>query len=401
MKELRRHIVLLLLMLFSCSILYANNIGEDIIDAEKQEKWYKLVKSYRRIANDSVARDSFKAKYENDYWKIALASGTLDFEDKSVKYPSFVQFCVDVYNWGNKTFNTYDTDYVVGTGKNWKLQLKNDNWLDFYQMRFPEGVNIGMSSDVATNVGGSISFMAVSLGYMVNLDNLIGDEPMKHKRLDFNFSCALIALDAYYSKNTGNTNITKLGDYTNFNVFNSDYKFSGLSLKSYGFDLYYFFNNRKYSQGAAYSYSKYQKKSAGSIISGITMSHQNVMIDFNRLPENIISQLPNEKLDYHIYYNDFCLMLGYGYNWVFKKNWLLNATLIPCLGFNHSLSSSEHDYRKDMLSVNVKAKMALVYNHNNFYYSLNGRYDGHFYNAKRYRFINSYSNVALVAGFRF
>lgn len=94
-------------------------------------------------------------------------------------------------------------------------------------------------------------------------------------------------------------------------------------------------------------------------------------------------------------------MLGYGYNWVFKKNWLLNATLIPCLGFNHSLSSSEHDYRKDMLSVNVKAKMALVYNHNNFYYSLNGRYDGHFYNAKRYRFINSYSNVALVAGFRF
>jgi hypothetical protein len=51
-------------------------------------------------------------------------------------------------------------------------------------------------------------------------------------------------------------------------------------------------------------------------------------------------------------------MLGYGYNWVFKKNWLFNVTVIPCIGFNHSLSSTEDEaYRKDKFSMNVKIKV--------------------------------------------
>ena len=397
-----RHIIAIMILIIPMNMYGTDDIIGDTLSDRKMKSLYDKVRYYRSISKDTVAMDSFRTEYENEFWKIAALSGKLDLSDETIKYPKFVKWCVDLYNWGDRTFNSYDTTYVVGTGKKWKLQIKNDNLLDFYHLKQPENLRIGMASDVASNIGASISYMAVSLGYSMNIDNLIGGKPVTHKRFDFNFSCSLVAFDAYYSKNTGNTNINKLNDYRNYNIFKSDYEFSGLTLESYGLDAYYFFNNKKYSQGAAYSYSKYQKKSAGSVIGGITVSHQDVSIDFSDLPQSIKDKLEGLDMKYHVYYNDYCLMMGYGYNWVFKKNWLFNITIIPCFGFNHSLSTSNiESYSKDKFSINVKTKMALVYNHNNFYYSINGRYDGHFYSSNNYQFINSYTNLAVLAGFRF
>ena len=399
MKSVYRHIIAVVLVLLP-AVALADDIVGDTLSTRKMEKWYNQIREFRKVADDTTARDSFRVEYGDDYWKLAALSGKLDLKDKTVKYPKFIKTCVDLYNWGDRTFNSYDTAYVVGTGKRFKLMVKNDNWLDFYNLKLPQGLRIGMSSDISCNFGAYISYMAVSFGYMLNMDNVFGGEPVKHKRFDLNFSCALVAFDAYYSKNTGNTNITRLGNYRNYNLFKADYKFSGLTLESYGVDMYYFFNNRKYSQGAAYSYSKYQKKSSGSAISGLTFSRQNIKIDFNSLPQDIIEKLPSDQRNYHIYYNDYCIMLGYGYNWVFRKNWLFNITVIPCVGFNHTLNGTQNE-PKDLFSMNIKAKFALVYNYKRFFYSLNGRYDGHFYNSEKYRFINSYDNLSLVAGFRF
>ena len=399
--------LLIMLYLFVPLIALGDTIEESVSDSvrqvpeiKKNDKWYNQIWKYRGVESDSILEDSLKVAFGKNYWKWAILSGKLDLRDDDVEYPKFVKFCLDVYNWGSRTFNTYDTAYVVGTGKKWKLMLKNDNWFNTYHLMLPTGIRADMHSDVACNIGGSISYMAASLGYMYNIDNLFGGERMKHKKWEFQFTCALIAFDAYYSKNTGSTNLTRLGSYTDYNLFKSNYNFSGLKLESYGIDLYYFFNNKKYSQSAAYSYSKYQKKSAGSAIAGVTISRQDIRMDFNDLPVDVREELPQDKRNYHIKYNDYCLMVGYGYNWVFRKNWLLNVTGIPCLGFNHNLNVTSEDNR-NILSLNFKAKIALVYNHNNFFYSLNGKADGHLFNGSQYKLINSVENIALIAGFRF
>lgn len=398
-----KHTILLCVLVLSSVMAYAgdDDIVGDTLGERKVGKWYNRIWDYRKVAVDSSAVDAFKKEYGDNFWKIAVLSGKLNFKDKSVKYPRFIKWCMDFYNWGDKTFNSYDTAYVVGTGKRWKLMAKNDNWIDFYDLKLPKSIRVGMSSDLAPNLSASISYMALSFSYMMNLDYLFGGEPVTHRKFDLNFSCSLIALDAYYSKNTGNTNITKLGNsYHNYNIFNSEYNFSGLTLEATGVDVYYFFNNRKYSQGAAYSYSKYQKRSAGSFIGGFTVSRQNVKFDFNALPESIIGELPTDKRKYHVHYKDYCFMFGYGYNWVFRKNWLFNVTTIPCFGFNRSMNDTE-ERRKDMFSYNIKAKFALVYNRNSFFYSINGKFDGHYFNANTYRFFNLYSNFAFIVGFRF
>lgn len=375
-----------------------NTVMVDSIKQNNTQKWYKQINKFTDVKNNSVLEDSLKKEYGKDYWKWALFSGELDFKDNSVEYPKFLDFCMGSINWITKKFNSYDSTYVVDTGKNWKIQVKNANWLDSYNLQLPDGIHVGMNSSLSYNLGASISFLAFNLGIMYNIDKLFGGAPVKNRKWEFGFSCALLAFDSHYTKNTGPTNITRIGDYREYNFIRPEYNFPGLKFESYGADLYYFFNNKKYSQSAAYSYTRYQRKSAGSLIAGVTVTHKDVNIDFSSLPILTEEKLIQEK--YNIRYNDYCVMFGYAYNWAFSKNWLLNVTLIPCLGINHSLNDVETRTR-DLLSTNLKSKCALVFNHDNFFYSLSGRFEGHIYSSKKYKFFNSEENIELVAGFRF
>ena len=52
--------------------------------------------------------------------------------DSVATWGKFPKFCIDVYRWGDRTFNTYDSAYVVGTGKKFNVKLRMDSWLDYY-----------------------------------------------------------------------------------------------------------------------------------------------------------------------------------------------------------------------------------------------------------------------------
>ena len=73
-------------------------------------------------ANSCGARRDSSAFAELPWYKQLLANN-FNINDQRIHYPKFAKFCVDVYNWGDRTFNTSDTTYVVGTGKNWKVML--------------------------------------------------------------------------------------------------------------------------------------------------------------------------------------------------------------------------------------------------------------------------------------
>ncbi len=339
-------------------------------------------------------------KKNNNYWYKAMVRGRLDMKDEDVSYPKFVKFCVDTYNWADKTFNSYDSAYVVGTGKRWKLFFKSDNWLDGYAMNLrPGSTPVRMMSDPCCNIGGYIAYMAVSLGYMFDVGYIFFGQPVTHNKFDFNFTCALLSANLYYNKNTGGTNIRKLGDYNDGKWFR--HEFPGLQLESYGIDVYYFFNNKRYSHGAAYNFSKIQKRSAGSLIAGITVSSQDVDIDFGVLPDDMKSYLPEpDKMNYRFRYYDYCLMAGYGYNWVISKHWLFNISAIPSFGFKHCLGSSVEG-KTDLFSLNVKGMFALVYSHRDLFVGLHGKMDGHWYASRQYNFFNSIENLSLTAGVRF
>lgn len=373
-----------------------------------------LALCFLAIPQTSQARNPFKAikqKVKNKmnepfdtardqkYWKRALMHGKLDINDTTVDYPNFLDFCLDVYHWADHAFNYYDTTYVVSTGRKWKFMLKNNDWVDTYAGHIMRNSRpVAMNSNISTNVGAQLAFMALSYTYMLDIDNLISGNEVKHTKHEFSFTCARVALDAYYHKNTGNVNIHRFGYYDDGKRV--DVRFTGLRREAYGLYCYYFFNNTRYAQAAAYCFSKYQKKSAGSFIAGLHFSHQDVRMDFGTLSDEMQQVLPDSVRDYRFRYRDYSLLVGYAYNWVFRRNWLFNVTALPSIGYRHSFPNSIEG-KKDMFSPNIRFKLALVRNRKNFFYGAHFVMDGHWYISKNYSFFNSVEDLTLTAGIRF
>ena len=155
-----------------------------------------------------------------------------------------------------------------------------------------------------------------------------------------------------------------------------------------------------YSQAAAYCFSKYQKRSAGSLLAGIYLSHQDVVMDMTFLSNTLVPYLPDHVTDYRFRYRDFGFMIGYGYSWVFHHGWLFNVTAVPSIGYRHSFPNSI-DGKRSLLSTNLNGRLALVRTAGNFFYAFNFNHEGHWYQSVQHSFYNSYSNFDLTAGFRF
>lgn len=340
-------------------------------------------------------------KESPDWWINRIKSKTYNIQDSTVIYPGFVKLCVDIYNWGDKFFNTYDPEYVVGTGKKWKVGVKLNNWTDSYAMTLNK-VDIRMLSNVYAGVGPYISFMAVSVGYEANLNRLVSHLPARQKRWEFNFSTSLFWLNLYYNANRDGTVIRKFGDYHDAKGHSwIDQPFTGLQLRNYGMDLYYFFNHKRYSQGAAYNFSKIQKRSQGSLLLGLSLSHQYIDIDFSTLPGAMQAELPTgAPKHYNFTYNDYCVILGYGHNFVPGRHWLLNITALPNVGIKHCMPQTFGGQR-ELFSLNVKGNGSVVYNLDNFYAGAFAGIDLHWFNSSRVSFANAVAVFGAQAGLRF
>lgn len=338
------------------------------------------------------------APVEMKNWWAELKKGRFDPKDTTVYYPKFMQFCVDVYNWGDQAFNGVDTTYVASTGRRWRAEIRNDNWADSYAFLFDK-TPIRMLSDIKCNVGGYLTYMAVSVGYALDFGNIIGNKPSNHKKMEFNFSCARFSIDAYYSRNDDGTIIRHFGHYDSGRWFS--YPFSDLRLETYGVDAYYFINNRKYSQGAAYKFSKIQRRSAGSLIVGVSAAHYDIDMDFTSLPHDMLIYLPTDQRRYIFNYWDYCFLVGYGYNVVLNKHLLFNITGLPSIGLKRSLHSATVDEDRDRFSMNLKGKLSLVYNNQDFFAGMFGKFDGRWFMGEEYQFFNTIASLSVSVGVRF
>lgn len=343
-------------------------------------------------------KDTIPADPNRNWWHL-FKKGKLEMKDTTVRWPGFLGFCVDVYNWGDRIFSSTDTNYVVGTGKRWRTRIINDNWTDSYYMRLPKRLSTIMSGQLHILLGASIQYMAVSYTYSFDMSHLISGGPINYKKQEFGFNCARFSLDAYYYSNDGGTYIRTFGDYNKKKPFKLPFK--GVSMSTFGIDGYYFLNGYKYSQGAAYNFSKIQKRSQGCFMVGFSYCNQDIDIDFTRLPEELKPYTNTDSLDnYRFHYHDYNLLFGYGYNCVLGPHWLFNVTALPGIGFNHCYEDSSEGSVK-LLSIGGRGMMSFTYNNGNWFAGLQGNVRGNWYNSKKYSLFNAVESFIISAGFRF
>lgn len=382
-----------------------NSVGDTVVKVDYGDGLFpggslESRKAFLRHIRDSIDAIPFDTTRDDDYWRRAIACGKWSFfTDTTVKKPLVLDFAYKVYDFYSRAFNNYDTAYVVGIDKDFKVMVKNDNWLDTYGGVIADrSMKIFMNSDVNSSVGLHFSYMGIGYTYMFDLDNVFGGDPTRHSRWDLSFATSRFSFEAYKSRNTGRVTIGRFGDYNNKRYVNR--KFYGLAQRTSGFDMYYFFNHRRYSQSAAYGFSKIQRRSAGSFIAGLLVATQNIDVDFTELPQEMRDCLPSGQLVYKYHHRSYCFLLGYAYNWVLGRNWLFNITIAPSLGWNHSFHDSVDGVR-DMPAVDLRGKMSLVRNSDRYFVGLQFLFDAHLYHSKFHNFINSQEDIAISTGIRF
>ena len=107
-------------------------------------------------------------------------------EGRTVIYPKFLDFCFDVYRWGDKVFNSYDSAYVKPTGKNWKVMFKTNMWFDSYYGNFHDKkMRFLLNSDMNSSLGlllNDASLYNNANSAIMNLDSLFIDVKQHPKR---------------------------------------------------------------------------------------------------------------------------------------------------------------------------------------------------------------------------
>ena len=375
---MRRCILILSLLLTTAMLSWGQVSGDSVMSSQdtiqELSKLQQMKSRFKQRVEEKI-NEPYDTTRNSGYWWRALKHGKVNFKDSTMGYPKFVMFCYKTYVWGDRAFNSYDTTYVKSTGKNWKLILKSDNWVDSYMGHPVKNVNQIMNSRLASSIGLSLSFMAVSVGYSVSLSNLIHGGKLSNK-VDFSFTCARFTADAYYWENNNDINIT----YTIKNSGEGLHKLrqSGISRKAMGLTAYYFFNNRRYAQAAAYCFSKYQKRSAGSWLAGFSLQHFDVQFDLEQISEDMRIYFPTQADAPRILYNDYCVLFGYGYNWVVNKKWLLNFTGTPYIGYRYN-HFHQGDNMVSAMSINMRARIDAVYSHKQYFVGLQTFADHHRY----------------------
>ncbi|WP_280121113.1 DUF4421 domain-containing protein [Duncaniella muricolitica] len=349
---------------------------------------------------DSTACDTCCEGVSKTYWIKQLIDNGFRIHDERVCYPRFPRFCLNVYNWGDRTFNSYDTAYVVGTGKNWKLQGKSYNWMETSTITIPKQSSVNMHSDLYSDAGFSLNFMAVSIGYMWNINKLFTD-PTNRRTFNFDFTCSRFSLNYQSVSSTGGMIITQFGDYNNGHRLH--YKFDDCSTDSKTLDVYWFFNHYRYSQAAAYSYSKYQLRNAGTPLVGFNFTEQHIKMNFNGMPAIMLEHSPLESNEYQSDYRSYCAMGGYSYNWVLKpRRWLINATGMVAVGYRQLISSGDERDSKSRVANNFKINVAAVYNHKALFAAFTARGMGYVnYNMGDLSHLNTIISFTAAVGMRF
>ena len=315
------------------------------------------------------------------------------------------------FNRSVEWFNATDTNYIQPNKYNLTMMLEQSTWFEHYRLS-GTGENgnqlLGFAPKVNTKLGVYFGWRWIFLGYSFNLASLFKKEREKPRtEMVFNLYSAKFGVDLYYRKTGSNFRITTCKNFdnaekyigTNFNGFNSKIK---------GLNAYYIFNSEKYSYPAAYSQSTDQKKSCGSLMAGFAFSQHDITFDQSKLPQEIKDQIRPSLNFNKLAYTDFNLSLGYGYNWVFAKNCLLNISLLPAIGYkkariNDTLTTPNSDWTQWVKDINFDliTRAGITWNNSKYYVGATLILHTYDYRKDNFSMTNSFGSLKIYAGFNF
>ena len=183
------------------------------------------------------------------------------------------------------------------------------------------GWGAGYSLSLSGNDGYSFAMNMVSPSYGINL------------RINrFSFNKPTVSMSWNMNGPGGS------GEETFDDAFVQDALSSPMKIGTLVFDGYWVFNKKRFSMLAAYDQSTIQLRSAGSLIAGLMYYYQKVDYDS---PKNLFLIQPFTDMGMMKVYQG-SIGLGYTYNWVPARGWVVNATAMPVLTLLNQVKTSNY-----------------------------------------------------------
>ena len=256
----------------------------------------------------------------------------------------------------------YDTNFVIRPEGKLTLKLRlNQTGNDFHAKGTVNGFysEADLKTSHKTTMSIGASYRGISAAVAINPAKMKG--LYKDYEFNLNYYSSRLSLDFSYQRSE-----TLAGDFTGDR---GDLRLeSGEALlKVLNIAGYYTFNHRRFSYPAAFTQSYIQRRSAGSLLAGI--SYQGGSI---KTTDDLKARNPNAP-DVRIYIGHVGIGGGYGYNWVPSRKWLLHLSILPTFVVYNRNNMTVNGERKEAqhmrLNMLFNERAAVVYNFSPRYFA--------------------------------
>ena len=305
-------------------------------------------------------------------------------------------------------FSDFDTLYISPNRYNYALMATHFSNFEYYSVtsEFPQPQKLSFSPTPHNKLGLYFGWRWIFLGWSVDIDDIYRKTNRKNKGTEFDLSLysSKLGVDIFYRRTGNNYKIHKIRGF--YDEIPSDYSedFSGLKVDIKGLNLYYIFNNRKFSYPAAFSQSTNQRRNAGTFIAGFSISKHNLDFDYQQLPAYIQERMnPGMKVN-KIKYTNANISFGYAYNWVFARNCLACLSLTPAIAYKASDVDAETQEGKAWYSkfnLDFLLRAGVVYNNGKYFVGTSFVGKNYNYHRNNFSLDNGFGTLQVYVGFNF
>lgn len=307
-----------------------------------------------------------------------------------------------------KEFNAVDTTFISPNLYNLAFMLEHSSWYEYYRLGSNSNngeQSISFSPNANFKLGVYFGWRWIFLGYSFDVKDIFGGHKNKAKKTEMalNLYSSKFGVDLYWRK-TGSD--FKIRSYNGFqlNTPTKNMDFNGFQSKIKGLNAYWIFNYKRFSYPAAYSQSTNQRKSAGSLMAGFSYSQHNISFDYDKLPTEMRDLLHNALLFKKVKYSDYSLCLGYGYNWVFAKNWVSNLSLLPAIAYKKSKindTPQPHTHWIKDINFDLITRASIVYNNSKYFAGAALVMHTYDYRKEDFSLTNTFGTLRVYVGLNF
>lgn len=240
-------------------------------------------------------------------------------------------------------FNTFDTTYIHRNRYDGMAIANNVNFLQFIRLagrnEAGERQVLHFAPSHVVKIGPTLGWRWMVLGTTFG----IARDRYGSRTSEFNIASysSRLGIDLNYTRAVGNFNLRSARGFAGIEPDAvAGTRIAGTLSYTLALNLYYVFNYRHFSYPAAFSMSTIQLRSAGSWMAGIRYDRQHLHFDADETQAALqrfspTARLIDELRVSDVRYRQVGFSLGYAYNWVPRRGWVVSLSGAPSIGYKY------------------------------------------------------------------